>query len=297
MSKAVTEQQQLTRAPEFAILGNASGQVLVQPRRGINNDNSAYGLVYVRRTNSTVLIVIGDGKVSDKDWGVPVEIEPVGGLKGIYRIARYAIPEARDNNVDVISITNTEAPRQDMWVQDFARDMQTRAARGSDKTYSALKVVRNRYSQWAYDGTLHQSELGFGNEIDLSGAQPSASNETFVLTYHDPVVNADSYVSFLSRTSSGAKLTTAQRQSALQALPHQLAIPGDIWRVSGNKTAITPDDYKGSLRQLWNTHLPSGFPTTISRNWIIPDGWQQLMTGELTLNGASLEVAGELVFL
>lgn len=146
-------------------------------------------------------------------------------------------------------------------------------------------------------GTLYS--LGRGestsDSIDLTSYVPASNIERLVLIYTNPTDNSDGVVSGDTRTISGASWTTSDIQALVNKLPHQHTAPREVWRLADSQTYLRRSDFVDDLRQVINIPTATGFPTTLSRNWLILANHQVIVQGEVSTGDYQLITDGELI--
>lgn len=276
-----------------------SSLVRVPPRNTLERDQSSFGLYYGR-----VLNAIGDnGEVVAGDTLFVMggaNVKPERGARvlckrdavtGYYRMFAYA--SDMYNNVGIDSRAQTEpinTPRLN-YVRNLYDGKFVPYWSATD-TYST-KLERYGDELLGYEGTLRQLNRGSALAVDLSAYVPTAGNEAYVLLYDDMTDGSVGVVSTTPTTIAGTKPTMTTIQGLIDDLPHQLALPAEVWRLADAQTAITQDAFTVDLRQWRNNPLPPSFAPTLQRNWIIPPAHQQIVCGTVTVPDGNTLIIGD----
>jgi len=263
-----------TGIPIRAVLGDYSGKVRLASRTGVTDDEMTKGLYYARIPNGysaegtstlgDLIVVRANGNVQP-EYNLPVMVREIPSAQGIYEIVGYDIQTLANRGKNVSQYMESRAVLSDVWLRQVwdGREFPLQVA-GAYTT----KTFTYDYRVWTYSGTLRNMRIDSTTPEDYADDFPaSAANETLALSYFDTVDGTSGYV-VLDEQTIADDYNSADAQTLISMLPHQLCMPKELWRLSGGYGQIDQTQWRGHARQFQHIPLPSGLPNHITRNWI-----------------------------
>jgi len=228
------------------------------------------------------------------EYGVPVKVIKIA--DNAYLYSALDLDACERQNIDPRTYLDTSNAAANTWRRTIWTGKHYPDIDSNGDTTQKLRSYG--YAHIGFDGARKNWSAGSGNALDFSADFPSATEERYVLTYYNPVLSVSGYVATTTQTAINdyVQSPTTYVDPLIALLPHQLCQPREIWRLDGNAGVLAQPGFKDDLRELFSAPQPSSFPTTLSRNWIIPSGHQQLIDctqAPITLNDDTCITLGD----
>lgn len=296
-TRELQAQAAISVVTQRAILGNADGQLYVNSRSGVTADTMNLGLLWARLPTGwdgvRAEFVQGDTiTVEANGWlvpqlNLPVLVRPVRGGSGLYELVGYDKESIKQAGKDVRQLGNLQAVLPLLWKR-LISDGKVIPDKDSNGLYTQ-KFRQYPERIWGYDGTVRNIGITAANAYDLSAYYPSATYERYVLIYYDTVAGATGIALTDEQAIGTVYNPTSDLQTLLERTPHNLCIPIEVYRLSGNKSQLDQSDWRQDARQFITPPSTSAFPKIITRNYIIPPDHQQIVVGDVEIaDGAAL---------